>query len=158
MKKVIYIVLFVVFGLIKSSDVSGQQVLWTTIKQMDEYKYLPISDVKSKVVEFYDTYYYRQDQTGYDINTFIKFLNKTIGKGVTNDRWRDKLKEIQTEKMVICMKTNNGSGSVISVIFLGEKSFDTINFSNTIFSEGGDINRQDEEFKRRFLKWYDSLM
>ena len=62
------------------------------------------------------------------------------------------------EKMVICMKTNNGSGSVISVIFLGEKSFDTINFSNTIFSEGGDINRQDEEFKRRFLKWYDSLM
>jgi hypothetical protein len=158
MKKVIYIVLLVLFGLIKSSDVSGQQVLWTTIKQMDEYKYLPISDVKSKVVEFYDTYYYRQDQTGYDINTFIKFLNKTIGKGVTNDRWRDKLKEIQTEKMVICMKTNNGSGSVISVIFLGEKSFDTINFSNTIFSEGGDINRQDEEFKRRFLKWYDSLM
>ncbi len=158
MKKVIYIVLFVVLGLFKSSDVSGQQVLWTTIKQMNEYKYLPISDVKSKVVEFYDTYYYRQDQTGYDIDTFFKFLNKTIGKGVTNDRWRDKLKEIQTEKMVICMKTNNGSGSVISVIFLGEKSFDTINFSNTIFSEGGDINRQDEEFKRRFLKWYDSLM
>jgi hypothetical protein len=158
MKKLLIVLFVLALSTLKSSDVNGQQVLWTTIKEMNEYKYLPIGDVKSKVVEFYDTYYYRQDQTGYDIDTFFKFLNKTIGKGVTNDRWREKLKENQTEKMVICMKTNSGSGSVISVIFLGEKSFDTINFSNTLFVEGGDINRQDEEFKRRFLKWYDSLM
>lgn len=158
MKKLLIVLFVLALSTLKSSDVNGQQVLWTTIKEMNEYKLLPIGEVKNKVVEFYDTYYYRQDQTGYDIDTFFKFLNKTIGKGLTNERWRDKLKENQTGKMVICMKTNNGSGSVISVIFLGEKSFDTINFSNTIFVEGSDINRQDEEFKRRFLKWYDSLM
>ena len=49
MKKVIYIVFLVLFGLIKSSDVRGQQVLWTTLEGIPNEKYIPVENVKSKV-------------------------------------------------------------------------------------------------------------
>ncbi len=54
MKKLFCIVLLVLFGLIKSSDVSGQQILWTTSKQLFDAKYVPLDSVKVKVMEYFD--------------------------------------------------------------------------------------------------------
>jgi hypothetical protein len=82
MKKVIYIVFLIVFGLIKSSDVSGQQVLWTTMDGIPNEKYIPVENVKGKVLEYYGTYQYYIDGSGYDIDSFLKTfkLGSQIGE------------------------------------------------------------------------------
>ncbi len=154
MKKVIYIVLGVLLGLIKSSDVSGQQVLWTTMEGIPNEKQIPLESVKSKVLEYYDTYDYYVDGSGYDIDSFLKVfkLGTQIGE------FKKKMKEKNLNKLILCLKNNTGNGSTISVLILGQKNFDMVSFTNVLVDGVQPISHYSENGKMRFGKWFDTLM
>ncbi len=154
MKKVIYIVLFVVFGLFKSSDVSGQQVLWTTMDGIPNEKYIPVENVKSKVLEYYGTYEYYIDGSGYDIDSFLK----TFKLGSQIGEFKKKMKEKKVEKLVLCLKNNSGKGSTISVLILGQKNFDMVSFTNVVGTGVQNTSNYVERERMKFEKWFDSLM
>ncbi len=154
MKKVIYIVLFVVFGLFKSSDVSGQQVLWTTMDGIPNEKYIPVENVKSKVLEYYGTYEYYIDGSGYDIDSFLK----TFKLGSQIGEFKKKMKEKKVEKLVLCLKNNSGKGSTISVLILGQKNFDMVSFTNVVGDGVQPTSTYVERERMKFEKWFDSLM
>ncbi len=154
MKKVIYIVLFVVFGLIKSSDVSGQQVLWTTMDGIPNEKYIPVENVKSKVLEYYGTYEYYIDGSGYDIDSFLK----TFKLGSQIGEFKKKMKERKVDKLVLCLKTNSGKGSTISVLILGQKNFDMVSFTNVVGTGVQNTSNYVERERMKFEKWFDTLM
>jgi hypothetical protein len=154
MKKVFCIVILVLFGLIKSSDVSGQQILWTTSKQLFDAKYVPLDSVKVKVMEYYDNNEYYVDNTGYDINRFLKIFKEDSKIGV----YKKKLKELKIKKIVFCFKSNPGNGSIITVIFLGEKNFDMLSFSE-VFSSGSQHTYPEDSQKRaKFSNWLNSVL
>ena len=154
MKKVIYIVFLVLFGLIKSSDVSGQQVLWTTMEGLPNEKYIPVENVKSKVLEYYGTYEYYIDGSGYDIDSFLK----TFKLGSQIGEFKKKMNEKNVNKLVLCFKTNSGKGSTISVLILGQKNFDMVGFTNVY---GGGVQPTYSNIERdriKFEKWFDTLL
>ena len=154
MKKVVYIVLFVVFGLIKSSDVSGQQVLWTTMDGIPNEKYIPVENVKGKVLEYYGTYQYYIDGSGYDIDSFLK----TFKLGSQIGEFKKKMKGKKVEKLVLCLKTNSGKGSTISVLILGQKNFDMVSFTNVVGTGVQNTSNYVERERMKFEKWFDTLM
>ncbi len=154
MKKVIYVFFLVLFGLIKSSDVSGQQVLWTTMDGIPNEKYIPVENVKGKVLEYYGTYQYYIDGSGYDIDSFLK----TFKLGSQIGEFKKIMKEKNVNKLVLCLKTNSGQGSTISVLILGQKNFDMVSFTNVV-GTGVQLTYSNIERDRiKFEKWFDSLM
>ena len=154
MKKVIYIVFVVLFGLFKSSDVSGQQVLWTTMDGIPNEKYIPVENVKGKVLEYYGTYQYYIDGSGYDIDSFLK----TFKLGSQIGEFKKIMKEKNVNKLVLCLKTNSGKGSTISVLILGQKNFDMVSFTNVV-GTGVQLTYSNIESDRiKFEKWFDTLM
>jgi hypothetical protein len=154
MKKVIYIVFLVLFGLIKSSDVRGQQVLWTTLEGIPNEKYIPVENVKSKVLEYYGTYEYYIDGSGYDIDSFLK----TFKLGSQIGEFKKKMKEKNVNKLVLCLKTNSGKGSTISVLILGQKNFDMVGFTNVVGDGIQPTSTYVERERIKFEKWFDTLM
>ena len=154
MKKVIYVFFLVLFGLIKSSDVSGQQVLWTTMDGIPNEKYIPVENVKGKVLEYYGTYQYYIDGSGYDIDSFLK----TFKLGSQIGEFKKIMKEKNVNKLVLCLKTNSGKGSTISVLILGQKNFDMVSFTNVV-GTGVQLTYSNIESDRiKFEKWFDTLM
>ncbi len=154
MKKVIYIVLGVLLGLIKSSDVNGQQLLWTTMDGIPNEKYIPVENVKGKVLEYYGTYEYYIDGSGYDIDSFLK----TFKLGSQIGEFKKKMKEKKVDKLVLCLKTNSGKGSTISVLILGQKNFDMVSFTNVVGTGVQNTSNYVERERMKFEKWFDTLM
>jgi hypothetical protein len=154
MKKVIYIVFVVLFGLIKSSNVNGQQVLWTTMEGIPNEKYIPVENIKSKVLEYYGTYEYYIDGSGYDIDSFLK----TFKLGSQIGEFKKKMREKNVDKLVLCLKTNSGKGSTISVLILGQKNFDMVSFTNVIGAGVQPTYSYLERDRIKFEKWFDTLM
>jgi hypothetical protein len=154
MKKVIYIVILFLIGLIKSSDVSGQQVLWTTMEGIPNEKYLPLESVKGKILEYYDTYEFYIDGSGYNIDSFLKIfkLGSQIGE------FKKKMKEKNIKKLVLCLKDNTGKGSRISVLIIGQKNFDMVGFSNVYSSGIQSTLSYSETERKKFERWFDTLM
>lgn len=154
MKKLLIVLFVGVFSTLKSSDVFGQQFLWSSTKDITNEKFVPIEDVKGKVMEYYNTYDYFIDGSGYDIDSFLKVfkLGTQIGE------FKKKMKEKNLNKLVLCLKTNSGKGSTISVLILGQKNFDMVSFTNIVGDGVQPTNHYSENGKLRFEKWFDSLM
>lgn len=144
----------VVLSTLKSSDVFGQQFLWSSSKEITNEKFVPIEDVKVKVMEYYDTYDYYVDGSGYDIDSFLKVfkLGTQIGE------FKKKMKEKNLNKLILCLKNNTGNGSTISVLILGQKNFDMVSFTNVLVDGVQPISHYSENGKMRFGKWFDTLM
>lgn len=151
MKKILFIVLVLSLVSLKSTQVYGQQFLWSTSKEITDEKYLPIENVKGKVLEYYDDYDFYIDQTGYNEEGFIeKFEMESTIK-----RLKEVLSKGDLNSLVFCVKTNSGSNSVISVIIMGKKNFDVISFTNGLLvgvQPSGSIR------KIKFEKWFNTLM
>jgi hypothetical protein len=154
MKKMFFVLLVVVLSTLKSSDVFGQQFLWSSSKEITNEKFVPIEDVKVKVMEYYDTYDYYVDGSGYDIDSFLKVfkLGTQIGE------FKKKMKEKNLNKLILCLKNNTGNGSTISVLILGQKNFDMVSFTNVLVDGVQPISHYSENGKMRFGKWFDTLM
>jgi hypothetical protein len=149
-----FVLLVVVLSTLKSSDVFGQQFLWSSSKEITNEKFVPIEDVKVKVMEYYDTYDYYVDGSGYDIDSFLKVfkLGTQIGE------FKKKMKEKNLNKLILCLKNNTGNGSTISVLILGQKNFDMVSFTNVLVDGVQPISHYSENGKMRFGKWFDTLM
>lgn len=154
MKKFLFVIGVVVFSTLKSSDVFGQQFLWSTSKEITDVKSIPLTNVKEKVLEYYDTYDYYVDNTGYDIEGFNKFI-EIFEKDSKIKKLKEELSKNDTKKLVLCVKGNSNNSSVTSVIIMGEKNFDIINFTN-----GGltGIQPTGNYRKVKFEKWFNTLM
>lgn len=154
MKKSFFILCLVVFGSIKSSDVFGQQLLWTSSKDIKEAKYLPDEEVKGKVMEYYDSNNFFVDNTGYDITYFLKLFKIDSKIGL----YKKSMKEKNIKKLVFCFKTNPGNGSIISLIILTEKNFDMVSFSDVISSGSQMTAPEDINKRNKFEKWINSIL
>ena len=154
MKKLLFVLLLVVLSTLKSSDIFGQQFLWSSSKDITNEKFVPIEDVKVKVMEYYNTYDYYIDGSGYDIDSFLKVfkLGTQIGE------FKMKMKEKNLNKLILCLKNNSGNGSTISVLILGQKNFDMVSFTNVVGDGVQPTSHYSENGKMRFGKWFDSLM
>ena len=53
----------------------AQQFLWTTAEST-ELEYIPIENVTSEVLNFYDFYEYYSDGSGYSKSNFLKMLER----------------------------------------------------------------------------------
>jgi hypothetical protein len=154
MKKSILILCLVFFCLLKSSNVVGQQLLWTSSSEIKEATYLPNDRIKEKVMEYYDNNKYFFDKTGYDINYFLKIfkLDSKIGS------YKKKMNERNIKKLIFCVKTNPGDGSVISLLILGDKTFDMVSFSEVISSGSQRTEPEDIKIRTKFEKWIDGIL
>lgn len=154
MKKLFFVLLVGVLTTLKSSDVIGQQFLWSSSKEITNEKFVPIEDVKVKVLEYYDTYDYYVDGSGYDIDSFLKVfkLGTQIGE------FKKKMKEKNLNKLILCLKNNTGKGSTISVLILGQRNFDMVSFTNVVGDGVQPTSHYSKDGKLRFEKWFNTLM
>lgn len=154
MKKFLFVLWVIVFSTLKSSDVFGQQFLWSSSKEITNEKFVPLDEVKEKVMEFYDTYDYYIDGSGYDIGSFLKVfkLGTQIGE------FKKRMKEKNLNKLVLCLKNNTGKGSTISVLIIGQKNFDMVSFTNVVGVGVQTTYSNIERDRRKFEKWFDTLM
>jgi hypothetical protein len=145
---VLGVLILLFFG---TTNVFSQQFLWSTSNEITDEKYLPIEDVKGKVLEYYDNYNFYVDQTGYNEEGFIeKFEMESTIK-----RLKEVLNKSGLNSLVFCVKTNSGSSSVISVIIMGKKNFDVISFTNGLLVG---VQPTGTNFKGKFEKWFNTLM
>jgi phosphorylcholine metabolism protein LicD len=155
MKKLLFIVLILTLGSLKSTQVYGQQFLWSTSKDITDVKSIPLTEVKGKVMEYYDTYRYYVDNTGYDVESFNKFI-ELFDSETKIKKLKDELTKSDTDKLVMCVKGNQNNSSVISVIIMSKKNLDIINFTNGVSNLG--IQSTGDNNKNRFEKWFNTLM
>lgn len=143
-----------VFGSLKSSEALGQQLLWTSSKEITEAKYLPDDGVKGKVMEYYDSNDYFVDNTGYDITYFLKLFKIDSKIGL----YKKTMRERNIKKIVFCFKSNPGNGSIISLIILTEKNFDMVSFSDVISSGAQRTEPEDIKKRTKFEKWINGIL
>jgi hypothetical protein len=155
MKKLLFVLLVVVLSTLKSSNVFGQQFLWSTSKEITDVKSIPLTNVKGKVMEYYDTYRFYVDNTGYDVESFNKFI-ELFDSETKIKKLKDELTKSDTDKLVICVKGNSNNSSVISVIIMSKKNLDIINFTNGVSNLG--IQSTGDNNKNKFEKWFNTLM
>lgn len=144
----------VFIGTLISSDTIGQQLLWTSSKEITEVNYLPVDGVKGKVMEYYDNNNYYVDNTGYDINYFLKIFKIDSKIGL----YKKIMKERKINKLVFCIKTNPGNGSIISLLILSEKNFDMVSFSDVISSGSQRTDSDNIQKRTKFEKWINGIL
>jgi hypothetical protein len=157
MKKFILIVFLII------SNISfSQQFLWTTnsngLFPNSNIKVISKDIVLNKVLEYYEAYKFYYDLTGFTKVGFFKKYGETYS---ANANWKKFEKSVfETKELTItCIKSNSGSGSSITILIVNEDNFEVINFSNEI-DTGAEttLNGRSEEYKKRFVKFYKSLI
>ncbi len=154
MKKILFIVLVLTLVSLKSTQVYGQQFLWSTSKEITDVKSIPLTNVKEKVMEYYDTYKFYVDNTGYDVESFNKFI-EIFGSETKIKKLKDELTKSETSKLVICVKGNSNNSSVISVIIMSKTNLDIVNFTNGVIPG---LQTTGDYSKNKFEKWFNTLM
>jgi hypothetical protein len=148
---VLGVLILLFFG---TTNVFSQQLLWTSSKEITDAKYIPLDSVKNRVMEYYDNNEYYVDNTGYDVNYFLKIFKLDSKIGV----YKKRMKERNIKKLVFCVKTNPGNGSIISLLILSEKNFDMVSFSD-VLSSGSQHSYPDNIQKRtKFEKWIKNII
>lgn len=161
MKKLTF--LFLIFV---SIETFGQQFLWTTNKsglfQGSELKVIPVDKVQSKLMEYFESYDFYYDGTGYTKDGFFReFEGDNRNLKSDNKNWEYFKKSIYgtSELTISCVKSNLGSGSSILILIVKKDNIDVISFSNQL-SRGSisTYNGRLDDQKTRFVKFYKSLI
>ena len=121
----------------------AQQFLWTTAEST-EFEYLPIENVTSEVLNYYDFYKYYSDGSGERYNE-------------NSENWESLKKSIiEIEELtVFALKDNLGKGSVILVVLISSKGVDMVAFTNNFELDAIDTSPYDKD---KFEKWFNSLL
>lgn len=159
MKK--YLLLFLLFI---SSSSFGQQYLWTTNKSglfpNSEMKVISKDEVLDKLKFYYENYKLYFDGTGFTKEGFFeKFETSNSYKLADKSNWEQFKKSVSEikELTITCLKSNEGTGSNITIIIVNKNNFDTIIFSNKI--DNGFIPTMGLDFGfPKFEKFYKSLI
>jgi len=163
-KYTLFILLFV------SLNSFGQQYLWTTnpngLFPNSDMKVIPKNQVLEKLETYFQTYDYYYDFTGFTKDGFFKeFEGSSTYKTssvVNKNKWvlfKKSVREIK-ETTIICIKSNDGNGSSISILVVNKNNFDSFRFSNRgmLFGSISTYNGRNEDEKNRFIKFYRSLI
>lgn len=158
-------ILFLLFTLISLSSF-GQQFLWTTNKNglfpNSDIKVISKNDVLKKLLEYYETYKFYYDLTGYTKSGFIrKQENSNSFLEIDNIKWSEFKKNISdiSELTITCLKDPTRTGSDITILIINKDNVEIIVFTNEmyqgfIYTNNG--TRSDD--KNRFIKFYKSLV
>lgn len=140
------------------SNLSAQQLLWTTSEKSGE-KYIPIETVSDKVLDFHEHYRYYYDGSGFSKNSFIKsFESSSSYQKISDEKIWEELKEIVktiNTPTVVAFKDNLGNGSIVFVIFITKENVDMLTFSNN--RENNAIPASSYK-KDEFEKWFNSFL
>lgn len=147
----------------------GQQFLWTTnpngLFPNSDMKVISNDQVLEKLETYFQTYDYYYDETGYTKDGFFKkFEGSSTYKTssvVNKNRWGSFKKNVLEikETTIVCMKSNDGDGSSISILVVNKNNFDSFHFSNRgTFGSISTYNGKIEDDKNRFIKFYKSLI
>jgi hypothetical protein len=157
MKKLIIIIL-----LITSNTSFSQQFLWTTnsngLFPNSNIKVISKEIVLDKILEYYEAYKFYYDLTGFTKVGFFEKYGETYSE---NDDWQKFKKSVlETKEFTIsCIKSNSGTGSLITVFMANKDNFDVINFSNEVgIGSLSTTNGRVESEKQRFVKFCRLLM
>ena len=162
MKKLILLLLLFSISFISL----GQQFLWTTNQNglfpNSEMKVISKEDVLDKLLDYYETYNFYYDGSGFTKDGFFRMFQNSNSYQDTDkmdwEKFKKGISEIQ-DLTIICMKSNEGSGSNISILILSKNNFDMIRFSNQL-EEGGiyTYNSKSQYERMKFIKFYNSLI
>ena len=139
-----------------ASSVFGQQFLWTTVKDtVNKWeKYVPLDNVTSEVLNYYDLYEFYFDGSGFSKDGFFEFIEKFENN---SDDWgvlKKKIYEIG-DLTVFAFKGNSGQGSFVFVMCISKNNVNLIMFSNNY--EPGCIMTHGSE-REKFTKWFKTLL
>jgi hypothetical protein len=144
----------------------GQQFIWSTNAKgsllKSESKIISKEVVYQNLLSYYEAYEYYFDLTGFTKERYLKkfeasksfnYINKTIW-----DNFKKTTNEIN-DSTITCLKTNEGSSSIILVFIFSKKNFDVIKFSNQI-DQGAKNTFHSESIsdKNRFIKFIEPLI
>ena len=151
MKKIKLLLCILIFSSIGYS----QQLLWSTLDNSTS-KYVPIENITSEVLEFYDHYDLYFDGAGYTKSSFLNSIEKY---GDKSQNWKDfKQGILKIEKLtVFALRCNSGKGSVVLIICVTKDSVNFISFSNN-YEFGSQVIIHDESEKEKFSKWFQTLL
>jgi hypothetical protein len=144
MKKIGFIICFLVL----SSSIFGQQILWSTVKNI-EGKYVPLSKVTNEVLELYDQYQYYYDFSGFSKDVFLERFN--------NADWINDIEELT----VFAMRANDyavlgeGQNSFVIVFCVSKNNVNMLSFTNSY--ESGGIRTYSSD-RNKFLRWFRTLL
>jgi hypothetical protein len=166
MKKLLLTTLIYILLGILSSNVFGQQFLWTTNKQglypNSEIKVISKDDVLKKLLDYFELYKYYYDLTGFTKNGFYRETeNSSWFNQNDNKDWgkfKNSISEIN-DLTITSMKNNTLEGTEITILVINKDNFQVIIFSNKIYK--GYIstwNGTMSDDKNRFIKFYKSLV
>jgi len=140
----------------------GQQFLWTTnstgLFPNSNIKVIPKVQALDKILEYYKTYRYYFDLSGYTKNDFF---NRQENLFSTNTDWQKLKKSVFEirELTITAIKSNSGNGSSILILISKKDNFEAIRFSNEIGSGAeSTLNGRSNDYKDRFIKFYESLL
>lgn len=160
MKKILITTIFYFVLGFYGSSVMGQQFLWTTnpkgLFTNSPMKVISKDEVKNKLLDYYESYKFYYDYTGFTKEGFFdKFKEYIVGND--NSKWEVFKKSFsQTDELTISsIKGNLGNGSVIMILIVSKNNFDMIVFSNEI--DKGYISTFKWEIDK-FIKFYKSLI
>ena len=160
MKKILITTIFYFVLGFYGSSVMGQQFLWTTnpkgLFTNSPMKVISKDEVKNKLLDYYESYQFYYDYTGFTKEGFFdKFKEYIVGND--NSKWEVFKKSFsQTDELTISsIKGNLGNGSVIMILIVSKNNFDMIVFSNEI--DKGLIRTSEWEIDK-FIKFYKSLI
>jgi len=149
MKKIGLIISFIAL----TSSVFGQQFLWSTVKDSTS-KYVPLKNVISEVLNFYDQYEYYYDYSGFSKERFFEFVEKFENNSKDWKIVKKKINEIE-DLMVFALRDNLGRGSVVSVICFSKDNVNLIIFSNTYEP---DCLLTYSTRREKFANWFRTLL
>ena len=125
---------------------AGQNFLWSTEKDIGK-RYVSLNNVVKEVLEFYDSYKYYYDLTGFDKDAFIKEFDDALGD---DSSW---IYDVNNT-LVFADRTNvEGIGLAICVICI-----DSDNVHMVIFSNAYHRNNIPTQNRERFEKWFRALL
>jgi len=136
-----------------TQTLSAQQFLWTTVESA-ELEYIPIENVTSEVLNFYDFYEYYSDGSGYSKSNFLKMLERY---NENTESWKFLKKSIvEVEELtVFALKDNLGRGSVILIVLINSRGVDMVAFTNNFELNAIHTTPYD---KQKFEKRFNSLL
>ncbi|GGG51613.1 hypothetical protein [Bizionia arctica] len=141
------------FLLLLTQGLYAQQFLWSTIEN-DDFEYVSIENVTSRVLDIYDVYEYYSDGTGYSKSDFLNIMEKYSGNSKNWEELKKTITEIDN-LTVFAIKDNLGNGSVILIVMVSPKGVDIVAFTNNYEL---DIINTSPYDKEKFEKWFNSLL
>lgn len=123
-----------------------------------ELKHVPIENVTSEVLKFYDFYSWYYDGTGFSKDALIKSSSPSTGVVSSIMSAQKDLKKLLFSlnvPTVFAVKGNDGKGSYVVVFYVNEHNIDIIAFSNNLLGQGSQSTTSNIG---KFRRWFNGLL